>query len=334
MALEDLLNRFRSRMAQRREARQLKEEKEAALSGAIDQVVKASAPVMCTFRDCRQDLRSPVEKALDYIQNAIDAIPGPVSLTPENWDRDPLLHALFVDVEEIKALLQRNRRLRTFFADPQASRAFALLTASKMERTLFGTIMQDGIMRRDVPQTAVEFHDHRIVDPSTAETATRRALKDRTLNALVTQVLERLLEIRALKDELKEQQRMLSIKFKIQQTRANGLDALKTDDVASELGPPASPQALVDIERQIHDLGAEADSPDEYLRQLTAVLSAPHQAVTVTPVTLRLNWMGVKQSGASASDGRDIHLAEVEFQDRLKRAAVFVTIARQDCVTP
>jgi hypothetical protein len=39
----------------------------------------------------------------------------------------------------------------------------------------------------------VEFHDHRIVDPCAAENETRQALKDRALNALVTQVLERLL---------------------------------------------------------------------------------------------------------------------------------------------
>jgi hypothetical protein len=293
-------------------------------------VLKASAPVMCTFRDCRHELRAPIEKALDYIQGTIDAIPGPVSLAPENWSCDPLLHALFVDAEEIRWLLKKDRRLRAFFAKGPAPRAFALLTASKRERTIFGTVLEGSIMRRDVPQTSVEFHDHRIVDPCAAENETRQALKDRTLNALVTQVLERLLAVRALKDELKEQQRLLGIKFKIQQTREMGLEALRSDETAAEPSPPPEPQALVDIERQIRDLGAESDSPEEYLRQLTAVLSAPHQALTVTPIRLRLNWMGVKQSGA----GNDIRLAEVQFQDRLKRVAVFVTLQRPDPSAP
>jgi hypothetical protein len=314
------------------EARRQKREKEAALIRAIDQVVKTSAPVICSLRDCRLDLRSPVQNALDYIQRSIDAIPGPVELVPANWDRDRLLHALFVDAEEIRSLLTTNRRLQAFFTRHPAHQTFALLTATKKERIIFGTAIEGHIVRRDVAQTAVEFHDHRIIDPSAAVADTRRALKDRTLNDLVTQVLKRLLGIRALKDELREQQRLFSIQFKIQQTRMQGLDALTSDDSERKSAAPAEPRVLVDIERRLQDLGAEADCPEEYLRQLTAVLNAPQQVLTVTPIGLRLNWMGVKQGDAAAEDEGAIRLAEVEFQDHLKRVAVFVTIARQDCL--
>jgi hypothetical protein len=332
MALEDLLDRFRSRMSQRLESRKLRRQNETALIQAIDQVVKTSAPVMCSLRDCRQGLRSPVQNALTYIQKTIDAIPGPAPLAPDGWDRYPLLKALFVDPEEIRALLAEDPRLRSFFTRQPASRAFALLTATKRERTIFGTAVEGTIVRRDVPQTAVEFHDHRIIDPSAAETETRRALMDRALNALVTQVLERLLELRALKDELKEQQRILSIQLKIQQTRMHGLDALASEEATGESAPPAAHPVLSDIDRQIQDLAAESDSPEVYLRQLTAVLNAPQQVLTVAPIGMRLNWMGVKQGDAAADGERDIRLAEVQFQDRLKRVAVFVDIDRQDCL--
>lgn len=332
MPLEDMLNRFRSRIAQEREARRQRRQKDTALIQAIDQVVKASAPVMCSLRDCRRDLRSPVESALSYIQQTIDAIPGPTPLSPENWDRDPLLKALFVNPEEMRALLKDDPRLKSFFAQRQASRAFALLTATKKERTIFGTAAEGNIVRRDVPQTAVEFYDHRIIDPSTDAAETRHALKGRALNALVTQVLERLLQLRALKDELKEQQRILSIKLKIQQTRSDGLDVLKSEQATVESVPLDVPQVLADIDRQIQDLTAESDSPEEYMRQLTAVLKAPQHVLTVTPVVMQLNWMGVKQGSAAAGGERGIRLAEVEFQDHLKRVAVFVNIAKQDCL--
>jgi hypothetical protein len=178
----------------------------------------------------------------------------------------------------------------------------------------------------------VEFHDHRFVDPASAAEDTRRALKQRALNALVTQVLERLLCIRALKDELKEQQRILSIQFKIQQTRMQGLDALKANDASLESAPPSEPQVLADIARQLQELDAESDSPEEYLRQLTSVLNAPQQALAVTPISLRLNWMGVKQAEVSSAGEGAIRLGEIEFQDRFERVAVLVAIARQDCL--
>jgi hypothetical protein len=323
-----------SRAEKAREARRLIREKENALTQAIDQVLQASAPVMCSFRDCRRGLRSPVENALGYIQQTIDAIPGPTRLSPDNWDRDPLLKALFVSPDEIRSVLERDQRLRSFFARQPAARAFALLTATKTERTIFGTAAEGNMVRRDVPLTAVEFHDHRIIDPSAAEAETRHALEDRALNALVTQVLERLLQLRSLKDELREHQRILSIKFKIQQTRPHGLDDLKSEPDAAESTLQEPPRMLADIDRQIRDLAAESDSPEEYLRQLTAVLNAPQQVLTVTPIAMQLNWMGVKQNTAAADGDRCIRLAEVEFQDRLKRVAVFVDIARQDCLTP
>ena len=323
-----------ARAEQARKARRLSRREEDALAQAIDQVVQASAPVMCSLRDCRRDLRSPVEAALSYLQQAIDVIPGPTLLSPGNWDRDPLLKALFVNPEEMSALLADNPRLKSFFAQQGASGASALLTATKKERTIFGTAAEGSLVRRDVPQTAVEFYDHRIIDPATAAAETRIALKNRALNALVTQVLERLLQLRALKDELKEQQRILSIKLKILQTRPDGLGILTSEQAAAESATPDAPRVLTDIDRQIRGLAAESDSPEEYLRQLTEVLQAPQKVLAVTPVVLQLDWMGVKQGSAAAAGSREIRLAEVEFQDRLKRVAVWVDIARQDCLKP
>jgi hypothetical protein len=45
---------------------------------------------------------------------------------------------------------------------------------------------------------------------------------------------------------------------------------------------------------------------------------------------MRLNWMGIKQNGASGDGGPDIRLAEVKLQNQLKRVAVFVTTHRQN----
>ena len=329
-----ILKKILGRAEQAWEAHRRSRRKEDALNQAIDQVVQASAPVMCSLRDCRRDLRSPVEAALGYLQQTIDAIPGPALLSPGNWDRDPLLKALFVNPEEMSALLADDPRLKSYFARQEASRAFALLTATRKERTVFGTAAEGSMVRRDVPQTAVEFYDHRVIDPSTAAAETRDVLKNRALNALVTQVLERLLQLRSLKDELKEQQRILSIKLKILQTRPGGLDVLTSEPAAGESPTRDAPRVLADIDRQIQDLAAESDSPEEYLRQLTAVLNAPHQVLTVTPVVMQLNWMGVKQGNAAADGSQDIRLAEVEFRDRMKRVAVFVDIARQDCLKP
>ena len=137
---------------------------------------------------------------------------------------------------------------------------------------------------------------------------------------------------RALKDKLREHQRILSIQLRIQQTQAHSLEGLAPDDHAAEPAAPAGQQVLADIDRQFQDLAAESDSPAEYLRQLTAVLNAPQEVLSVAPIVLRLNWMGVRQDDASAACRPGIHLAEVKLHNRLKRVAVLVLIAREDCL--
>jgi len=321
-----------SRLERAREDREAKRRKAATLAEAIQHVVQLSAPAVCTMRDCRRQLRIPVENALGYLQQAIGRIPGPRPFSPAYWDQDPLLQALFVDAEEMQALLTKNRRLKSFFTQMQTNQAHALLTAIKKERTIFGTAVEGAIVRRDVPQTAVEFHDHRIIDPSATAEETRRALIDRALDTLVSQILEPVLQLRSRLDELKEHQRILAIQLKIQQTRMQGLDVLNPETAPTEPAAPSVHPVLSGLDRQIRELAAESDSSEEYLRQLKAVLNAPQQALTVTPIGMRLNWMGVKQDGASGDGERDIRLAEVEFQNHLKRVAVFVRIARRDCV--
>jgi hypothetical protein len=99
------------------------------------------------------------------------------------------------------------------------------------------------------------------------------------------------------------------------------------EDVESEA---QAEQLLADIDRQIKDISAEADSPESYLSELTQILSAPREVLAVTPISLKLNWMGIKQCDPSNNCQQEIHLADVELKEHFKRVAVLVTIRRED----
>jgi hypothetical protein len=320
-----LLSRLVSRFQLARAAGDSKRRGEAELALAVQRVLDLGAPVVCTLRDCRRELHGPVETALAHIDRAVAAIPGPLPLAPDAWDRHPLLQALFTDAGEIGGLLSADRRLRSFFSRrPAPPRAFALLTAARCERTIFGTAVEGEIVRRDVAQTAVEFRDHRILDPAETPAETRGELRMRALAALVTPVVDRARRQRALLDELREQQRILAVQLKIQQSRPDRSAARGPQDG----GGDAAPSVLEELDRQIRALSAEAASPAEVLREMAEVLGAPQAALTVTPVALRLNWMGVKQCQTSSACDLDVRLVEVEIREHLKRTAVFVEIAR------
>jgi hypothetical protein len=157
-----ILDKLVSRFQREREARDAKRRRETVIAQAVQRVLELSAPVVGTGRDCRRELRDPVAAALAHIDETIAAIPGPLPLSPQAWGQHPLLQALFVDAEEVKALLMRDRRLRSFFTRNPTARACALLTASRCERTIFCTAVEGEIVRRDVARTAVEFRDRRL----------------------------------------------------------------------------------------------------------------------------------------------------------------------------
>jgi hypothetical protein len=325
-----ILNKLVSRFQQARQARESTRREEAALAEAVQRVVQLSAPVVGALRNWQRNLCAPVKTALAHIDQTIALIPGPLSLSPDTWGRYPLFQALFADAEEIKTLLWANRRLKSFFRFHPEPQAWALLTATRCERTVFGTAVEGEIVRRDVAQTAVEFREHRILDPAVTLAETRRELQMRALTALVTPVLDHTLRLRSLQEELREQQRILSVQLKIQQTRPDRLDALTAEESDGDSGGAGADGILADIDRQIHELAVAAGSPEEVFRQIEEVLNAPQAAMTVHPVAMRLNWMGVKQCRTSSECDLDIRLVEVELKDHWRRTAVFVSIERGD----
>jgi hypothetical protein len=316
--------------AQRRDAAEAARRQEAYFLDAIERMVQESDPSIRSQREYRRQLSAPVRHALAYIDGLVAAVPPPVALAPELWDRTPLARALFVGPHEIDPLLQGAAELDAFFrARPRAGRATAILTATMRERTVFGTAMEGEIVRRDVPQTAVEFVDLRVVAPAGTEAEARQELRVRTLQLLAAHALKHMLELRSLREELAEQRRILEIKLKIQQSRPDGLEcALSAECPAGERADPAG-QVLEEIDRRLMELPPDAVSARAHLDHLVATLNHPEKTMRARAFALNLNWMGVKQAPADGAGGAGaVRLAEVEIENRLKRVAVLVQVPR------
>jgi len=183
-----------------RERRRRQRQKEAALVELIERMVQDSDPAIRKVAGYRRQLQKPVENALGYIEGLISSIPGPFRLSAEHWDKDPLIHALFVNPDEIRSLLHNCAKLESFFQKSGVDIAVALLTATKKERTIFGTTLEGEIVRRDVPQVAVEFYDHRVAAPVATQEEGRRELVQRGLNVLATCALEEIMQIQSISE--------------------------------------------------------------------------------------------------------------------------------------
>ena len=316
---------------QYREAKKNQRQKESDLIDLIERMVQDSDPSIRKVAGYRKQLKQPVENALGHIESLISSIPGPFRLSTEAWDKDPLIHALFVNPGEIRSLLQNHADLESFFQKSGVKTAVALLSATKKERTVFGTDQQGEIVRRDVPQVAVEFHDHRVVAPGADEAENRRELFHRGLYVLATHTLEEILRIHSIKEELSEERRILAVKIKIQHSRERGLEGLLAGGGKSSESSEQAKQLLEEIDNQLMELEPGSGKPQDFLRKLEKVLLDPGNFLTGKPIRMRLNWMGVKQSEESAENAPEITLAELEIPGKVKRVAALVAVFAEEC---
>jgi hypothetical protein len=317
---------------QYRDAKKNQRQKESDLIDLIERMIQDSDPSIRKVAGYRKQLKQPVENALGHIESLISSIPGPFSLSAESWDKDPLIHALFVSPDEIRSLLKNHDDLKSFFQKSGTNTAVALLTATKMERTVFGTEQQGEIVRRDVPQVAVEFNDHRVVAPGAGEADSRWELFHRGLYVLAAHTLEEILRIHSIREELTEERRMLAVKLKIRYSRERGLESLLAGGSNSGESAAEAQQLLTEIDQQLMELEADSGKPQDFLRKLEKVLLEPGNFITGKPIRMRLNWMGVKQSEESAESSPEVTLAELEIPGKVRRVAALVAVSAEECL--
>jgi hypothetical protein len=325
MGILDTWNRYR-------EAKKNQRQKESDLIDLIECMVQDSDPSIRKLAGYRKQLKQPVENALGHIEGLISSIPGPFSLSADVWDKDPLNHALFVSPDEIRSLLQNCVDLKSFFQQSGVKTAVALLTATKKQRTVFGTAQEGEIIRSDVPQVAVEFFDHRLVAPGANEAENRRELFHRGLYVLATHTLEEILRIHSIKEELSEERRILAVKIKIQHSRERGLEGLLAGGGKSSESSEQAKQLLEEIDKQLMELEPGSGKPQDFLRKLEKVLLDPGNFLAGKPIRMHLNWMGVKQNEESAENAPEITLAELEIPGKVKRVAALVAVSAEECL--
>ncbi|MBW2173346.1 MAG: hypothetical protein JRF64_01625 [Deltaproteobacteria bacterium] len=290
---------------------------------AVEQVAQLVYPKVRWASLYRKKLRPAVERTLEYAVEVAQDIPGPVELNLDSWGKDALPRFLFVGVDEYRDFLQNNKGLERFFRTTATDQCFAFLTMSKEEKRFLGVDSENGILKRDVPQLAIHFAEHRIVAPMASEKESKKAAALQILTVLATHSLEEMLSLIAWQEELEEQKKILEIKLKIHSAKERGLASILSGTYNRDPKTAEASQILDELNQKISTLKAKFDGPEDYLKYVTDMLSHPEDYLTSESQKLRLTDMGIKMP-LSSSKGREVHLAELHLKGGLKRAAVFI----------
>ena len=104
-----------------------------------------------------------------------------------------------------------------------------MLTMEWGESKRLGTVLQNGLIQRDVLQDAFNFSNHLYLAPSISLEETITNIKRRVFDFFVTKALEKIIAERSMRTELELQQKLLKRKLAAMKAGNWGLDLLHPD---------------------------------------------------------------------------------------------------------
>lgn len=310
----------------------LPEDLRARVAEAVEFAVDTVDPKIRLVSGYRSRLEPALRRTALYLRGLVPMLPEPVTLSREAWSESAAVNAWFARPEDIVETLRASDELQAFFADAAnagVDEALAVLAMERRTRNVLGAALDEGVLRRDVAQTRVDFSGHRLVIPARTPEEMRRELGSRIFRALLQRVLERIEAAQARRDGLEKSAALLATRLKRMAGAAESLDPLTAD-------PGASRAQLAELEREfertrgeLRRSKTESATLDSLIHEIVDVLGHPDAHLAVARVPLRLDRMGtaVEQSGIGVNE---LVQTELALGPELKRDIAIVRCARRD----
>lgn len=267
---------------------------------AVERAVDGTDRRLRAVSGYRKKLRPAVTHAVDHVVALVDSLEPALELSAQACGTDPEITAHFVSIEHLHEVLERDSTLDRWRRSAEggaAEHSVMLLLTTLEERRVLGAALEGETLRQGVAQTTVSLSKHRLLDPSAAEDETRRLLKRRAFDHLLTLVLGRMGTALGDRRELERERNLLRRK---QAALAAGRWGFDESGGEGPFDPRALEGQLEDIESQLSKLGAGSGLLEAHLEVVVEVLSQAESNFSLARQPLIVDRMGVKQAEASA----------------------------------
>lgn len=239
------------------------------VKASIERAVDGTDPRVRINSAYAKALQKPAIHAVEYVIDLVDSFPAPVTVSKEALTDNPAFAALFYSETRMAKIIEQDPALREFrTANPSMTDPItALLVAQKSEKHGFGTAQVGDHVLNDVPRTTIGFAQHRLLEPAACEHETRRLLKRRAFDHLLSVALARITERKEERENLTSRKALLRSKLDIMR-RSGGF--------AQHTGAPEQGQLQIrldEIDGQLAELGSPEDTLSDNLAIIAEVLA-------------------------------------------------------------
>ena len=272
---------------------------ESLIEAAIERTVDGTDRRLQALSGYKKRLRPCVVHAIDHVVELVDGMHAPVSAGHTDYGTNPQLRALFASADHMLEVFGHSPALNAFRKKP-AERVTALLLAEHTEKKTLGIDMVGDQVQHDVAQVSVNFSGHRLIEPAKNEARTRRQLKRRAFDHLLTLALARITETRGTREELSRQRDLLRRKLGTLQRSGWSLEA--QEDTRPE--PDTLSAELQSIETELTSLGAASGELQASLDIVVDLLGHTEQQIWSEDLVIYLDRMNIQRDAQAASAQR------------------------------
>jgi hypothetical protein len=298
------------------------------LHRVVEFVVDNTDPRMRMVAHYQDKLAPAVIRSAQYLGGIIRAMPEPLEMSRGAWTNDPMINAFFATAADVPQVIARSADLRAFFdalRQKSTQEAFALLSMEKAERTVYGTALENGILKSDVAQVNISFSAHRIVAPAATQSELLVEIGLRGVRLLLDVVLARIAALQQQATDLAERKAFLGTKLR--QLKSTGFGIEPAADHTQEI---ADLEARIARDaKELLEIKGKPRSLEHYLEQISDVLLVPEQHLTMSEVRLRVNRLGIKVADHASEPADELVLTELRLGE-LCVIAVPVKCKRSD----
>lgn len=151
----------------------------------IEEFVDVTNRKMRAVEHYADKLRIYVRTLYHHVLDIADTVPAPIDLNNDAFHRNGLVNALFVNANDIAKLFQTDPKVNAFWQIHKDLPMYAILTANKSEKSVFGIAMQNDMLVRDVVREEVNFSTYQIHSPCTNHIELQAAFRQYLFNRAV-----------------------------------------------------------------------------------------------------------------------------------------------------
>ncbi len=285
------------------------------LGAAIEAVVDGTDPRLRAVPHYQEHLREATQNTLRHVRHMAGQLGEPVALTRANFAADARVHLLFSRADAITDLLRTSPELRQLKADqPFASEYYGVLTAKREEKHVLGMKMMGEVLQNDVPQTVLNFKEHRLLALSSSPTDSLIQIKRSAFTYVVQRALAAVTALKNHNGDLAAH--LLQERFVALAQYHGNLEP----GVLPKLPTPvdcATQDRISALDERLQACLAAPCSLDDYLRVVVEAIAHPERCLQQGHYSPRVDRMGVVLGAAEAEQvgAESVLLPEVLMPD-------------------